>query len=53
MTKTHLKLAGGAQGFNWLPVFVAIERGLFDRAGIEVAPLPGVAVASCQAVTAP
>jgi ABC-type nitrate/sulfonate/bicarbonate transport system substrate-binding protein len=36
MTKTHLKLAGGAQGFNWLPVFVAIERGLFDRAGIEV-----------------
>lgn len=36
MTKKHLKLVGGAQGFNWLPVFVAIEWGLFERAGLEV-----------------
>ena len=26
-----VKLAGGAQGFNWLPVFVAEEQGLFEK----------------------
>ncbi|GAA1971248.1 ABC transporter substrate-binding protein [Microbacterium deminutum] len=31
-----LRLAGGAQGFNWLPVFAAEEQGLFDRAGLNV-----------------
>jgi NitT/TauT family transport system substrate-binding protein len=36
MTKTHLKLAGGAQGFNWLPIFVAIEHGLFEKAGLDI-----------------
>lgn len=36
MSKRHLKLVGGAQGFNWLPVFVAIEHGLFSEAGLEV-----------------
>ena len=33
---TTLRLAGGAQGFNWLPVFVADEQGMFARAGIDV-----------------
>ena len=28
---TTVRLAGGAQGFNWLPVFVAEEQGMFDR----------------------
>lgn len=31
-----LKLAGGALGFNWLPVFVARERGIFERHGLAV-----------------
>ncbi|WP_308467206.1 ABC transporter substrate-binding protein [Rathayibacter soli] len=31
-----LRFAGGAQGFNWLPVFVAEEQGLFDRAGLKI-----------------
>jgi ABC-type nitrate/sulfonate/bicarbonate transport system substrate-binding protein len=33
---TILKLAGGAQGFNWLPVFVAEEQGLFERHGLTI-----------------
>ncbi|MDX8440249.1 ABC transporter substrate-binding protein [Mesorhizobium australafricanum] len=31
-----LRLAGGAQGFNWLPVFVADELGLFAKHGIAI-----------------
>lgn len=33
---TEIRLAGGAQGFNWLPVFVAEEQGLFERHGIKI-----------------
>jgi ABC-type nitrate/sulfonate/bicarbonate transport system substrate-binding protein len=33
---TNVSLAGGALGFNWLPVFVARERGLFERHGLNV-----------------
>jgi NitT/TauT family transport system substrate-binding protein len=36
MDKVTLKLVGGAQGFNWLPVFVAIRKGLFNAAGLDV-----------------
>ncbi|BCH27748.1 ABC transporter substrate-binding protein [Mesorhizobium sp. L-8-3] len=32
----RLRLAGGAQGFNWLPVFVAEEQGLFARHGLAI-----------------
>lgn len=32
----HLSLAGGAQGFNWLPVFVAEEHGIFTRHGLTI-----------------
>jgi NitT/TauT family transport system substrate-binding protein len=35
-TLTPLVLAGGALGFNWLPVFVAQRRGLFERHGLAV-----------------
>jgi ABC-type nitrate/sulfonate/bicarbonate transport system substrate-binding protein len=31
-----LRLAGGAQGFNWLPVFVAEDLGLFAKHGIAI-----------------
>lgn len=31
-----VRLAGAAQGFNWLPVFIADEQGLFDRRGLAV-----------------
>jgi ABC-type nitrate/sulfonate/bicarbonate transport system substrate-binding protein len=31
-----IKLAGGAQGFNWLPVFVAEEQGLFEKRGLKI-----------------
>ena len=34
--RTPVSLAGGALGFNWLPVFVAQARGLFDAHGLEV-----------------
>lgn len=34
--KTPISLAGGALGFNWLPVFVAQTRGLFDANGLDV-----------------
>jgi NitT/TauT family transport system substrate-binding protein len=33
---TNVSLAGGALGFNWLPVFVARERRLFERHGLNV-----------------
>lgn len=33
---TDLRLAGGAQGFNWLPVFVADERRLFEKHGVRI-----------------
>ncbi|MCY1262624.1 NMT1/THI5 like protein [compost metagenome] len=32
----NLVLAGGAMGFNWLPVFVAQKLGIFARHGLEV-----------------
>lgn len=32
----HLSLAGGAQGFNWLPVFVAEEHGIFAKHGLTI-----------------
>jgi len=33
---TTIRLAGAAQGFNWLPVFVAEERGLFAQHGLSI-----------------
>lgn len=36
MTKISFRLVGAAQGFNWLPVFVAIEHGYFDEGGLDV-----------------
>ncbi|WP_406437241.1 ABC transporter substrate-binding protein [Streptomyces sp. NBC_01613] len=33
---TPVRFAGGAQGFNWLPVFVADELGLFREHGLEI-----------------
>jgi len=36
MAFDKLKLVGGAQGFNWLPVFVAIRKGMFEDARVEV-----------------
>lgn len=32
----HIVLAGGALGFNWLPVFVAQKLGVFERHGLDV-----------------
>jgi ABC-type nitrate/sulfonate/bicarbonate transport system substrate-binding protein len=32
----HLTLAGGALGFNWLPVFVADRLGILARHGVSV-----------------
>lgn len=32
----NVRFAGAAQGFNWLPVFVADEQGIFARHGITV-----------------
>ena len=34
--QTEIRLAGGAQGFNWLPIFVAEERKLFEKHGITI-----------------
>lgn len=34
--RAQIVLAGGAMGFNWLPVFVARERGIFERNGLDV-----------------
>ncbi|KRE22288.1 ABC transporter substrate-binding protein [Agromyces sp. Soil535] len=31
-----VRLAGAAQGFNWLPVFVADEQGIFARHGLRI-----------------
>ena len=31
-----MTLAGGALGFNWLPVFVAQHQGIFARHGLDV-----------------
>lgn len=31
-----IRLAGGAQGFNWLPVFVAEERKIFAEHGLSI-----------------
>ena len=31
-----ITLAGGALGFNWLPVFVAERQGIFARHGLNV-----------------
>jgi NitT/TauT family transport system substrate-binding protein len=36
---TQVRLAGGAQGFNWLPVFVAENQGLFERNGLKISYL--------------
>jgi ABC-type nitrate/sulfonate/bicarbonate transport system substrate-binding protein len=36
MNVTEVRLAGGAQGFNWLPVFVAEDKGLFDKHGLKI-----------------
>ncbi|MCI0142657.1 ABC transporter substrate-binding protein [Arthrobacter bambusae] len=33
---TEVRFAGGAQGFNWLPVFVAEEQGIFERNGLKI-----------------
>ena len=33
---TTIRFAGAAQGFNWLPVFVAEERGLFAQHGLSI-----------------
>lgn len=33
---TPLRIAGGAVGFNWLPVFAADQQGLFARNGLSV-----------------
>lgn len=33
---TTIRLAGGAQGFNWLPVFIAEERSMFEDQGINI-----------------
>lgn len=51
MSKTSFRLVGAAQGFNWLPVFVALEKGYFDEAGlaVELQKLGGVSQAT-QAV---
>lgn len=33
---TQLRFAGGAPGFNLLPLFVAEEQGLFEKYGLEI-----------------
>lgn len=33
---TEIRVAGGAQGFNWLPVFIAEEEGLFEKHGVKI-----------------
>ncbi len=33
---TLIRLAGGALGFNWLPVFIGEEAGIFGRRGVGV-----------------
>ncbi|MCP3732601.1 ABC transporter substrate-binding protein [Sphingomonas sp. MG17] len=36
MAHDVIRLGGAAQGFNWLPIFVAIEKSYFADADIEV-----------------
>lgn len=36
MAKMRFRLVGAAQGFNWLPVFAAIENGYFEQAGLDL-----------------
>ena len=33
---TLVRLAGAAQGFNWLPVFVAEDQGLFEKHRLKI-----------------
>lgn len=33
---TEIRFAGGAQGFNWLPVFVAKDQSLLEKNGIAI-----------------
>jgi ABC-type nitrate/sulfonate/bicarbonate transport system substrate-binding protein len=33
---TRLRFAGGEQGFNWLPVLVAENQGLFEKNGLKI-----------------
>ena len=35
-TKTRIVLAGGAMGFNWLPVYAALRKDMFEARGLEV-----------------
>ena len=37
---TEIRLVGGARGFNWLPIYVAQERGLFEKHGIALDVIP-------------
>lgn len=32
---TQLRIAGGAQGFNWLPILIAENEGMFEKNGIK------------------
>jgi ABC-type nitrate/sulfonate/bicarbonate transport system substrate-binding protein len=34
--RVRFRFAGGAQGFNWLPVFVAEDLGIFRKFGLDV-----------------
>jgi len=36
MANMRFRLVGAAQGFNWLPVFVGIENGYFEQAGLDL-----------------
>jgi ABC-type nitrate/sulfonate/bicarbonate transport system substrate-binding protein len=33
---TQVRVAGGAGAFNWLPLFVAEELGLFEKRGLQI-----------------
>lgn len=33
---TQLRIAGGGPGFNWLPIFVAENQGLFEKNGLKI-----------------
>ncbi|MBC7986808.1 MAG: ABC transporter substrate-binding protein [Sphingomonadaceae bacterium] len=49
---TEVKLAGGAMGFNWLPVFAAIEQGYFEEQGLKLELMRMGAVDKCTAAVA-
>ena len=36
MANMRFRLVGAAQGFNWLPIFVGIENGYFEQAGLDL-----------------